>query len=236
MLIDIESKYWKKGVNLIAGVDEVGRGCLAGPMVVAAVILNPDHINETIGKGVSFGNGVSFRNNDVSLQNFKYYNRIKDSKKLSPNIRTILSEFIKNNAISYSIEIIENTKIDEWGISKSTQIGFFNVINKLKKKPDHILTDSFKIAILPEYRQTNITRGDSLSISIAAASIVAKVYRDNLMVTLHNSNGKYALYGFDKHKGYGTRQHLAALLEHGPADIHRKSFKPVRSCLTTPRN
>ncbi len=204
-----------KGIELIAGVDEVGRGCLAGPMVVGAVILNPTHLTNT--------------NNDVSSAPLGLYNQIKDSKLIQPKKRLELANFIKQNAISYSIQILENTKIDQWGISKCTQVGFFNAITTLTHKPQHIITDAFKIKVLPDEVQTNIIHGDNISISVAAASIIAKVFRDTLMENLHASNQIYQKYSFDKHKGYGTKQHIEAINKYGICDLHRKSFEPIKS-------
>ncbi len=186
----------------------MGRGCLAGPMVVGAVILNPEHLRELIKSKI----------NDVS------YLEITDSKKLSPNKRKRLSDFILKNTVSCSIKVINAHIVDSKGLSKCTQIGFASAVKKLKIPPDHILTDAFAIKSLPKEVQTNIKHGDTLSISVAAASIIAKVYRDELMIKLHNTNEKYRVYGFDKHKGYGTKHHLEALKKHGPSDIHRKSF------------
>lgn len=202
-------------IKFIAGVDEVGRGCLAGPMVVGAVILNPKHLRGLIAR-------ERLQYNDVS------YLKLTDSKKLSPNKRKKLSDFILENAVSYSIKVINARTVDSKGISKCTQIGFGGAIKKLEIPPDHILTDAFAIKSLPKEVQTNIRHGDMLSISIAAASIIAKVYRDELMIKLHNSNEKYQVYGFDKHKGYGTKKHLVALEKYGPSDIHRLSFKPIK--------
>jgi ribonuclease HII len=210
MLIDYEKNLWKRGILLIAGVDEVGRGCLAGPMVVGAVMLNAEQL----------------RNNDISSRILELYNEIKDSKKLTPKRREVLSNFIKENAISYQIEVIASTDLDKWGITKATQIGFFNSVNRLKQKPQHILTDSFKIKVMSDDIQTNIIHGDNLSISIAAASIVAKVFRDELMIELSKENA-YKIYGFDKHKGYGTKLHMEMIQKHGICDLHRRSFKPI---------
>lgn len=218
MLIDYEKNLWQKGISLIAGVDEVGRGCLAGPMVVGAVILNAEHIKN------------NSRNSDVLSKISGLYNEIKDSKKLTPKRREVLSDFIIKNAISYQIEIISSEDLDRWGLSKATQVGFFNSVNRLKQKPQHILTDSFKIKAVSDNFQTNIIHGDNLSISIAAASIVAKVFRDTLMINLH-AKREYKMYGFDRHKGYGTKLHLETLRKYGVCDLHRKSFKPIKSIL-----
>ena len=208
-LIKYELNLLKRGVKYIAGVDEVGRGALAGPFVVGAVILDLEKIFST------------YRNNDVSYLELK---NIKDSKQLSQNMREKASEFIYKICISSSIEIISPQVVDRIGISRCTQMGFFNAIKKLKVKPQHILTDAFFINSLPKGVQTNIKNGDELSISIAAASIVAKVFRDNLMRELHKD---YRDYGFDRHKGYGTKFHIEKLFEFGPCEIHRMSFKPI---------
>ncbi len=222
MMLNHELSLFNNGVNLIAGVDEVGRGCLAGPMVIGAVILNPKHLRMI--------------NNDVEsvndlVETLKLYSDIKDSKKLTAKKRKELSDFIKIHALSYSFEIIQNHQLDEWGITKSTQIGFFNAIKNLKQKPDHVLTDAFKINALPEVYQTNIISGDAQSITIAAASIIAKVFRDELMTELHNTREIYRIYRFDEHKGYGTKNHLKVIHDYGICDLHRKSFEPIKSMI-----
>ena len=199
----------------------MGRGCLAGPMVVGAVILNPEHLRDFAKARI---NDVSYL--EINGFNFRYA-QINDSKKLSSNKRKLLSDFILKNAVSYAIKVVKPRTIDSKGLSKCTQIGFVGAVKKLKIPPDHILTDAFAIKSLPKEVQTNIKHGDMLSISIATASIIAKVYRDELMVKLHNNNENYRVYGFDRHKGYGTKYHLEALEKYGPSDIHRVSFKPV---------
>jgi ribonuclease HII len=213
MLIQYEKKLWDRGISLIAGVDEVGRGCLAGPMVVGAVILDAGQL----------------RNSDVPEQIFNLYDSIKDSKKLTPKRRKELSYFILENALAYRIETISNTNLDRWGISKATQIGFFNSVNRLKLKSQHIFTDSFNIKVMGAECQTNIVHGDNLSITVAAASIIAKVFRDELMIKLHRENEEYQKYCFDRHKGYGTKYHIDAIRKYGICDLHRKSFEPMKS-------
>ena len=208
-LLKYELDLINSGIDLIAGVDEVGRGALAGPMVVAAAILNPEHI----------------RNYDVVSADLQEYLAVKDSKLISAKKRILLSKFLQNVLICYSIIELQNTQIDKEGIATCTQIGFFESIKKLKVKPDHVLTDTFEIKSLTISHQTNIISGDNKSISIAAASIVAKVYRDNLMINFHNEEEKYSVYGFDKHKGYGTKLHKEMIKKFGLSDLHRKSFK-----------
>jgi len=213
-MLEFEKNLFNKGIRYVAGVDEVGRGPLAGPMVACAVILDLDKLL-TI--------------NDVSDDwDASYYSQITDSKKLSPKKRDLLEEFIKNKAISFSLAEISNRKLDEIGIAEATQISFFDSINGLSTKPNHILTDSYEIKKITKDGQTNIIRGDSKSISIAAASIVAKVYRDNLMI---EHSGKHPEYGFEKHKGYGTKAHIDAIHKHGICPLHRKSFEPVKTLL-----
>lgn len=204
-LLKYELELLVKGKEFIAGLDEVGRGALAGPMVVGAAIINPNHI----------------RNYDVIVQEFKDYLEVKDSKLISPKKREKLSEFLKNIVLDYAVYEIPNTQIDEIGISKCTQVGFFSVIKKLKLKPNHVLTDAFEIKAIAKESQTNIIGGDNKSISIAAASIIAKVYRDNLMTNLSAS---YSVYEFERHKGYGTKIHLERIRELGVSDLHRKTF------------
>lgn len=189
-----ENQLWASGYKHIAGVDEVGRGCFAGPVVTAAVIL-PQH--------------------------FTSPKPINDSKKLSPKIRTELAEVIKQQAIAFAIAEVSVEVINAIGIGRATQQAFVQAIKKLTKKPDHILIDAFYIVDLPKANQKPIIRGDGISISIAAASIIAKVYRDELMGKLHE---KYKPYDFVTNKGYGTKKHREAIGQFGLCPIHRKSF------------
>lgn len=268
-----EKKLYDKGIKYVAGIDEVGRGPLAGPFVVSAVILdlekifNPDfqkmlsdnvvekrielksvgikgknkEMNKKIGgeksiEDVKKSKEEVYRNNDEkhfknfenSENNILLYKQIRDSKKVTPKRREILSEFIKTEAISYSIEVFEPEEIDNLGISELTQKAFFQAIKKLKIKPQYVLTDTFEVARITKDHQQNIINGDGKSLSIASASIVAKVFRDNLMV---EEAKKYPEYSFEKHKGYGTKVHIEALMKFGPCKIHRKSFEPIKSIL-----
>ena len=259
-----ERKLYNKGIKYVAGIDEVGRGPLAGPFVVSAVILDLEKIfspnfqknlvtyeMEKSNKKLNVDMGVNNKKmgkqsdreegnmiNDVEFvknegESIKLYKLINDSKKVTPKRRDILSEFIKSESISYSIEVFEAEQIDELGISELTQRAFFNAIRKLSIKPQYVLTDTFEIAKLTKEHQKNIVSGDNKSISIASASIVAKVFRDNIMVEMHK---KYPIYGFDKHKGYGTKMHIQVLQEFGPCEIHRKSFEPIKSLLKSKIN
>lgn len=229
-MIEYELKLMSLGSKLIAGVDEVGRGCLAGPMVVAAVILKPELIQLLDQHKTTDVPFRESRNNDVSCLKIdqsaliQQLTQIKDSKVLTAKKRRELSDFIKEHAFSYSIVEISAQQIDALGISQCTQLGFSSSINQLDTKPDHILTDAFPIKSIPIETQTNIISGDAKSITIAAASIIAKVYRDNLMSKL---DSKYAPYNFEKHKGYGTKLHLDTISKIGPCDIHRMTFAPL---------
>jgi ribonuclease HII len=222
-ITQFERNLYNKGIKYIAGIDEVGRGPLAGPFVVSAVILDLDKI---------FSKELEYLINDVQSiekesEAWCYY-QINDSKLVSAKKRDVLADFIKKEAVSYSIVSFSPEKVDELGISEITQLAFYNAVKNLKIKPEKVFTDTFEIKKLTQEDQTNIISGDKKSISIAAASIIAKVYRDKIMIEEHL---KYPVYGFDKHKGYGTKFHLEALYEYGPCEIHRKSFHPVKGLL-----
>ena len=181
----------------IAGVDEVGRGPLAGPIVAAAVILDLD-VNEE---------------KDLIL-------RVNDSKKLSIAVRKELSEIIKEKALAYKIIAIDNKQIDEKGIGFCNNQVFIDACEGLAIKPDLVLSDGYKIKKFSGLNEF-VIKGDTKSISIACASIIAKVYRDELMLQYHD---KYSSYGFDKNVGYGTEEHVLAIKKHGIIPIHRRSF------------
>jgi len=191
---EYETKFWSKGLQYIAGVDEVGRGCFAGPVVAAAVILPSD---------------------------FSVTDKINDSKKLAPKIRTDLAAIIQKHALAFSIAEVSVSVINKSGIGEAAQQAFTNAIHGLRINPEHILIDAFYIKSLQKEKQTPIIHGDCLSISIAAASIIAKVYRDALMQKLHDS---YKVYDFFTNKGYGTKKHREAIGKYGLCDLHRKSF------------
>lgn len=179
-------------LSYIAGVDEAGRGPLAGPVVAAAVILPKDC-------------------------EILYLN---DSKKLSDKKRRLLFEEIKEKAVSYGIGIVPETIIDEINILQATYLAMQKAIRELKIKPDILLNDA---VIIPgiETEQIKIIKGDAKSVSIAAASILAKVTRDDMMIDLAKT---YPEYGFEKHKGYGTKAHYTALDEFGISPVHRLSY------------
>ncbi len=189
-MLDYERKYDGK---LIAGIDEAGRGPLAGPVVCGCVIMPLDekHIIEGI----------------------------NDSKKLSEKKREELYEKIINTALSYSIVEVDEKTIDAINILNATKLGMKNALNALNVAPDIVLIDAVKIET--DIPQDNIIKGDALSYNIAAASILAKVYRDRKMKELDKI---YPLYNFAKHKGYGTKEHIEALKKYGKCEIHRDTF------------
>lgn len=189
-----EKLLWNQGHQYIAGVDEVGRGCFAGPVVTAAVILP---------------------------QNFTSPKPINDSKKLSAKVREELSIVIKKKALAFSIIEIAVEKINTLGIGKAAQLGFRKAIKQLALKPHYILIDAFYIKHLSRKNQKPIIGGDGISISIAAASIIAKVYRDTRMKEIHP---EFPQYDFATNKGYGTKKHQAAIKQYGLSSLHRTSF------------
>ena len=195
-MYEYENSLLEKGYYYVAGTDEAGRGPLAGPVVVAAVILDRNYTIEGL----------------------------NDSKKLTDKKRRFLFEEIKKHALSYSITFIDKEKIDEINILESSRLGMIKSIENLEIKPDYILTDAMK---LPYENCLDIIKGDALSASIAAASILAKVSRDDYMIELDK---KYSLYGFKDHKGYGTKKHIEAIKKYGVIkDVHRLTFEPVKS-------
>ena len=189
------SKYERENAQygLLCGIDEVGRGPLAGPVYAAAVILDP---NEEI----------------------LYLN---DSKKLSEKKREALYDVIMEKALAVGIGCASPERIDEINILQATFEAMTMAVNSLKVKPGALLIDAVHIPQLEDYKQISIIKGDAKSVSIAAASIIAKVTRDRVMKEMAI---KYPQYAFESNKGYGTAAHIAALKEYGPCEIHRRSF------------
>lgn len=188
----IENSKKEEGYRLIAGVDEAGRGPLAGPVCVASVIL-PENA---------------------------YLEKINDSKKLSEKTKDRLFDEIKQTAVAYSIVLVSHEDIDKLNILNATFKGMCDAVNSLKIKPDYVLIDGNKISGMSIPHEC-VVKGDSKSVSIAAASILAKVTRDRYMIELDK---KHPQYNFKKHKGYPTKEHYEALKKYGASDVHRKSF------------
>ncbi len=180
--------------DYIAGVDEVGRGCLFGPVVAAAVILPKDFD----------------------------FSKIDDSKKLSKKKREMLYETIIRSAICYNVAFIDNNEIDKVNILKATKQAMKQALVSLRIVPDVVLIDAVKLDV--NYISESIIKGDTLSYSIAAASIVAKVSRDNYITSLSN---EYPQYDLANNMGYGTKKHVEALYKYGATKYHRKTFRPV---------
>ena len=193
-----EEKLWRQGCRYVAGMDEVGRGPLAGPVVTCAVILRPDF--DLVG--------------------------VTDSKQLTRHEREQLYLQIVNEAVEVSIAVNDREAIDRLNIYAATQDAMIRAVNNLHHRPDHLIVDAvpLKIAI----PQTTLIKGDQKSISVAAASIVAKEYRDHLM---RDYDRVYPGYGLAENMGYGTKEHLAGLAAHGATPIHRRSFRPVQEYL-----
>ena len=191
-MCEIENECRKKGYRYIAGVDEAGRGPLAGPVYAAAVIL-PEG---------TFIEGIN------------------DSKKLSEKKREELFDVICEKASAYCIAEVSHTRIDEINILNATFEAMNKAVNGLNIRPEYVLIDGNRIKGM-EIPHETIVKGDAKSISIAAASILAKVSRDRVMYEMAK---QYPLYGFDKHKGYGTKAHCDAILKYGACEIHRRSF------------
>jgi ribonuclease HII len=193
----IESQLLQSGIKNIAGVDEAGRGPCAGPLIIAAVILN-DPLAKSLGG-------------------------VKDSKQLSADQRDDLFELIKANSLAYSIIEISVEEIDSLGLHKCNIEGMRRAVQALDTKADYVLTDGYSI---PGLSTPNLAvwKGDQVAITISAASILAKVHRDRIMIELDR---KYPMYGLANHKGYITASHTAAIKEFGVLPIHRKSFANI---------
>ncbi len=199
-----EQSLYEQGYEMVCGMDEVGRGPLAGPVVTAAVVLP---------RGLS-GKWVSL---------------VRDSKQLSPSQREYVYEYLLDESICVGVGSSEAEEIDRVGIAKATRLAMVKALGMMPIQPQYLLLDAFP---LPEVSlpQKAIIHGDVLCRSIAAASIVAKVTRDRMMVEM---DAAYPMYGFGRHKGYGTKEHLDNLKLYGPCAIHRRSFAPVREMVSS---
>lgn len=190
---EFENELYESGIKYIAGIDEVGRGPLVGPVVTAAVILPRDFYDE----------------------------RINDSKKLTEKKRELLYDVIMENAVSVGIGISSEDVIDDINILEATKKAMIEAVNNLSVKPEHLLIDAVKLNV--DIPQTSIIKGDAKSESIAAASIIAKVTRDRMMIELDKEHPEY---DFKHNKGYGTKKHIDAIEKYGILKEHRKTFAP----------
>ena len=201
---EFEQALWAQGVTRVAGIDEAGRGPLAGPVVAAAAILPPQWAQSGLPKDLK---------------------GLNDSKQLTEAQREKYFAFLVACAeIEFAVAVVDAATIDQINILRATHHAMNEALAGLKTLPPHALVDGLRVHSL-RVPQTAIVQGDALSYSIAAASVLAKVTRDRLMVEFH---GQFPEYGFADHKGYGTRRHLAAIEKHGACPIHRKSFAPLK--------
>ena len=200
--LDHEQRFHQSGHALVAGIDEAGRGAWAGPVVAAAVILN---LSET-----------------ASLR------EVNDSKQLSARHRAALYQVIIDHCTAYGVGQASAAEIDTWGILPATRLAMTRAVEALSPQPQALIIDAVRLPHVSK-PQDVFNFADSISLSVAAASILAKVTRDRLMIEL---DAQYPQYALARHKGYGTPLHQSALQSIGPCEIHRKSFKPIRLLLT----
>jgi len=194
-----ERSLWAQGFRHVAGIDEAGRGALAGPVVAGAVIV------------------------DASAYDAPVWSAVRDSKQLSPAARATLAPQIEAAALAWSIGVVEAAAIDALGIAPATRRAMIAAIEALIPRPDYLLIDWVRLPLV-NIQQESRAKADQHIVSVAAASILAKVHRDRIMVELGE---RYAVYGFAAHKGYGAAAHLAALSQWGPSPVHRHSFAPI---------
>lgn len=206
-----ETEKYDQGFLWVAGCDEVGVAPLAGPVVAATVILNPESIGKQRSKS-------------------KWWYRVRDSKTVNEKEREQLLPFIEEHSLDFGVGIVSHETIDEINIHQASMLAMELSVGEMKKmKPDYLFLDGvWKIKKFPEVSQETVIGGDAKILSIAAASIVAKVSRDHILKKLHE---QFPLYGFDKHKGYPTPVHKRALMEHGATPFHRKSFLFVKQVM-----
>lgn len=199
--IELEKELWKKGFKYIAGIDEAGRGPLAGPVSAGAVVINP------------------------SLELCKL---VRDSKKMTAKHRDEAYEYIVNNSLGYGVSLVSNEDVDKLGIQhavrKAMEEALRQVEDMLKSRVDYLIIDGANVLSLDNYSQSKINSGDLKHYSISCGSILAKVTRDRYMVEMST---KYPEYGFDHNVGYGTKEHLEAISKYGSCPIHRMSFAPL---------
>jgi len=194
-----ERQRWEAGYQQVAGIDEAGRGALAGPVVAAAVIAPP---HSTL-------HGV--------------WAAVNDSKRISPSRRSSLAVDIQQMALAWGVGVVEAAQIDQIGIGPATQLAMVAAVDALRTGADYLLIDWVRLPMC-SIAQASFTKADQRIASVAAASILAKVHRDQLLTAMQD---EYPAYGFAQHKGYGTASHLAAIRAHGPCHEHRHTFAPI---------
>lgn len=203
--IELESKLWNKGFKYIVGIDEAGRGPLAGPVCAGAVVIN----------------------SDTKLHPF-----VRDSKMMSERKREEIFEYIKESSVAYGICMIDSVIIDELGIQEAVKMAMEGALKQVEDmidcKADYLIVDGTNVSTISGYHMEKIKSGDIKHYSISSASILAKVTRDRFMKEISK---EYPDYLFEKHVGYGTKQHIELLRKYGPCAIHRKSFSPVKQLL-----
>jgi ribonuclease HII len=205
--LSFETALWQQGRRAVAGIDEAGRGALAGPVAAAAIILPADPNLSQLLTGV------------------------QDSKQMTHLARSRWAIRLKEIALSWGVGFASSDEIDEIGIVPATCLAARRAVEQLRLVPEHLLIDYLSLPDIP-IPQTSLVKGDARCYSIAAASILAKTSRDSLCCELDN---QHPGYGFSRHKGYGTAAHLSALTRLGPTNIHRRSFAPIASCLERTR-
>ncbi|MCB9122692.1 MAG: ribonuclease HII [Caldilineaceae bacterium] len=197
--LQTERRLWTQGFRHVAGIDEAGRGALAGPVVAGAVIVDPDACDAPV------------------------WSAVRDSKQLSPAARATLVPQIEAAALAWAVGVVEAAIIDEVGIAPATRLAMRAAVDALVPQPNYLLIDWVRLPLV-NIPQQSMAKADQHIVSVAAASILAKVHRDGIMVELGK---QYAAYGFASHKGYGAAAHLAALAQCGPSPVHRHSFAPI---------
>ncbi|WP_028782769.1 ribonuclease HII [Thalassobacillus devorans] len=198
-MMEFEKRQYRLGNHFVAGIDEAGRGPLAGPVVAGCVVLHKDY----------------------------YLEGLNDSKQLSKEKRESFFEQIATDALAYGTGIVTNEEIDRYNIFQATKMAMSRALKKLDMTPDHVLIDAVKLEGLP-CSSESLIKGDQRSVSIAAASVIAKVTRDRMMQDLHE---EFPMYDFKSNQGYGTKSHMEALEQFGPSPYHRRSFSPVAAAI-----
>lgn len=203
--IELEKELWNKGIKYVVGIDEAGRGPLAGPVSAGAVVIDEKCVINPL---------------------------VRDSKKMSEKQRLEVFDFIKNNCLGWGVSMVDSDTIDRVGIQEAVKLAMTNALVQVESmlgcRAEYLIVDGTNVSSIEGYSMEKIKGGDLKHYSISAGSILAKVTRDEYMKEI---SLKYPQYGFEKHVGYGTKLHMECLLKYGPCEIHRKSFAPVKKLL-----